>query len=224
MKSKKSNALSKQNLTLEVIEPLTANQRKVWDANENILMCGTAGSGKTFLACYIALDDIFKNEYKKLVIVRSAVPTRDMGFLPGSDKDKANVYESPYIGVFSELFNCGTAYESLKASGTVEFKTTSFVRGITISDAVIIVDEMQNLSFHELDSIITRVGQNCKIIFCGDFNQADLAKNGMKKFVEILRDMRQFDIVEFGIEDIVRSGLVKDYLIAKAKNESSFIK
>jgi phosphate starvation-inducible protein PhoH len=216
--------IEREHLNLIEVEPLTANQKKVWDSSNNLMLYGTAGSGKTFLACYIAMDDIFKKEYSKLVIVRSVVPTRDMGFLPGGEKEKAEVYEAPYAGVFTELFDCGTAYLQLKQKGYVEFKTTSFIRGTTISDAVIIVDEIQNLSFHELDSIITRVGNNCKIIFCGDFNQADLAKNGMKKFLDILKSMPEFDLIEFGIQDIVRSGLVKNYLIAKEHYESGTIK
>ena len=218
--SNKRAPLQKDHFTLELIEPLTANQRKVWDSTNNLVLSGSAGSGKTFLACYLGLDDIFKKEYSKLVIVRSAVSTRDIGYLPGDEKEKLEIFESPYFGVFTELLNRGDAYSILKTKGVVEFKSTSYIRGTTISDAVIIVDEIQNLSDHELDSIITRVGDNCRIIFCGDFRQSDLGKNGMKKFMDILRTMEEFDMIEFTTDDIVRSGLVKNYLIAKEKYES----
>lgn len=211
----------KDHFNLEVIEPLTPNQRKVWESDKHLVLSGSAGSGKTFLACYLALDDIFKKEYRRLVIVRSAVSTRDIGFLPGSEKEKVEVYESPYIGVFTELLSRGDSYSILKAKGIVEFKPTSYIRGTTISDAVIIVDEIQNLTFHELDSILTRVGDNCRIIFCGDFKQSDLGRNGMKQFMEILDSMGEFDLIEFTTDDIVRSGLVKNYLIAKEKYEDA---
>lgn len=211
----------KDHFNLEVIEPLTSNQRKVWESDKHLVLSGSAGSGKTFLACYLALDDIFKKEYRRLVIVRSAVSTRDIGFLPGTEKEKVEVYESPYIGVFTELLGRGDSYSILKLKGIVEFKPTSYIRGTTISDSVIIVDEIQNLTFHELDSILTRVGDNCRIIFCGDFKQSDLGKNGMKQFMEILDSMGEFDLIEFTTDDIVRSGLVKNYLIAKEKYEDA---
>lgn len=212
----KKATIQKDHFTLEIIEPLTPNQKKVWDSNNNLVMSGSAGAGKTFLACYLALDDIFKKEFSKIVIVRSAVSTRDIGFLPGNEKEKVEIYESAYIDIFTELLGRGDAYSILKAKGRVEFKPTSFIRGITIRDSVIIVDEIQNLTEHELDSIITRVGDNCRIIFCGDFRQSDLGKNGMKNFMNILRNMSEdFDMIEFTTDDIVRSGLVKRYLIAK---------
>ena len=147
--------------------------------------------------------------------MRSAVPTRDIGFLPGNEKEKSAIYEEPYKDICIELFQRGDAYEILKTKGLVNFMTTSFIRGITLRDAVIIVDECQNMSFHELDSIITRVGENCRIIFCGDFRQSDLNKNGLKDFVRIIKAMDQFDLVDFEIKDIVRSGFVKDYITAK---------
>ena len=211
--------VQKDHFTLETIEPLTPNQKKVWQSDKNLVLSGSAGSGKTFLACYLALDDMFKKEFSKIVIVRSTVSTRDIGFLPGNEKEKVEVYEAPYIGVFTELLSRGDAYSILKFKGRVEFKPTSFIRGTTITDAVIIVDEIQNLSFHELDSVLTRVGDNCRIIFCGDFKQSDLGRNGMKDFMNILSSMEEFDMIEFTTDDIVRSGLVKNYLIAKEKYE-----
>jgi phosphate starvation-inducible protein PhoH len=200
---------------------MTLNQVKVFESDSHLVLHGQAGTGKTFLSLYLALDDIFKKEFSKLIIIRSAVSTRDIGFLPGNDKEKSEVYEAPYRDIFSELLDRGDSYNTLKLKGLVEFKLTSFVRGTTIRDSVIVVDECQNMTLHELDSIITRVGDNCRIIFCGDFRQSDLRVNGLKDFFTILKSMDDFDFVEFTLDDIVRSGLVKEYLKAKGKYESS---
>jgi phosphate starvation-inducible protein PhoH len=158
-------------------------------------------------------------DMNKVVLIRSVVPTRDMGFLPGSVKDKAKVYEAPYQSICNELFGRGDAYEILKGKNTVEFQTTSFVRGITFNNCIVIVDEMQNMTYQELDSVITRIGDNCKIIFCGDFKQTDLLKdsekNGLLNFMKVLKKMNMFSHIEFTREDIVRSKLVKSYIIAK---------
>jgi len=202
-------------LTLHEIEPLTRNQVKAFESKKNLILHGLAGTGKTFISSYLAYDDMSKGIYDKLVIIRSAVPTRDMGFLPGTEKEKASVYEEPYKDIANELFQRGDAYGIMKQKNLVEFMTTSFIRGITLRDAVIIIDECQNMSFHELDSIITRMGENCRVIFCGDFRQADLKQNGMKDFMQILKRMELFDFIDFQVEDIVRSDFVKSYIIAK---------
>jgi len=202
-------------LTLHEIEPLTRNQVKAFESKKNLILHGLAGTGKTFISSYLAYDDMSKGIYDKLVIIRSAVPTRDMGFLPGTEKEKASVYEEPYKDIANELFQRGDAYGIMKQKNLVEFMTTSFIRGITLRDAVIIIDECQNMSFHELDSIITRMGENCRVIFCGDFRQADLKQNGMKNFMQILKRMELFVFIDFQVEDIVRSDFVKSYIIAK---------
>ena len=215
--SKRSKTLAGSGLSLAEIEPLTKNQLEAFESDTNLILHGIAGTGKTFISCYLAFDDMVKGVYNNLVIIRSAVPTRDIGFLPGSEKEKASVYEEPYKEIALELFQRGDAYEILKTKGLVHFMTTSFVRGITLKDAVIMVDECQNMSFHELDSIITRVGTNCRVIFCGDFRQSDLKTNGLESFMEILKNMGAFDFIDFEIKDIVRSEFVKDYIIAKTE-------
>lgn len=215
MASKRSKTLAGANLDLQQIEPLTANQLKAFESNKHLVLHGVAGTGKTFISCYLAFDDMIKQEYNKLVIIRSAVSTRDIGFLPGTEKEKSSVYEEPYKDICIELFQRGDAYELLKAKGLVHFMTTSFIRGVTLRNAVILIDECQNMSFHELDSIITRVGEGCRVIFCGDFRQADLQKNGLKDFIRVLKAMDSFDLVDFEIKDIVRSNFVKEYIIAK---------
>jgi phosphate starvation-inducible PhoH-like protein len=215
--AKKSRTLAGSNLGLQEIEPLTQNQVLAFESEKHLVLHGVAGTGKTFLSCYFAFDDVSKGYYEKVVFIRSAVPTRDIGFLPGTEKEKASVYEEPYKDIAVELFRRGDAYDMLKQKGIVHFMTTSFVRGVTLRNAVIIVDECQNMSFHELDSIITRVGEGCRIIFCGDFRQADLAKNGMQNFLKVLTDMDEFDMIDFQVKDIVRSDFVKKYITSKMK-------
>ena len=215
MANRKNKTLNSSGLTLHDIEPLTRNQVLAFESEKNMVLHGVAGTGKTFISCYLAFDDMIKNLYKQLIIIRSAVPTRDIGFLPGSEKEKASVYEEPYKDIAVELFQRGDAYEILKTKALVHFMTTSYLRGVTLKDAIIIVDECQNMSFHELDSIVTRVGENCRIIFCGDFRQADLQKNGLQEFIRILKAMDQFDLIDFEIKDIVRSNFVRDYITAK---------
>lgn len=223
---KRSKTLAGANLDLQQIDPLTQNQLKAFESEKNLVLHGVAGTGKTFISCYLAFDDMAKQEYQKLVIIRSAVSTRDIGFLPGNEKEKAHVYEEPYKDICIELFQRGDAYEILKTKGLVHFMTTSFVRGVTLRNATILIDECQNMTFHELDSIITRVGQGCRVIFCGDFRQSDLRTNGLKDFIRILKAMDNFDLVDFEIQDIVRSNFVKSYITAKTelglwKNETT---
>ena len=213
--AKRRKTLAGANLELQEIEPLTANQITAFESTKNLMLHGVAGTGKTFISSYLAFDDMAKGEYEKLVIIRSAVPTRDIGFLPGSEKEKASVYEEPYKDICIELFQRGDAYEILKTKGLVHFMTTSFILGVTLRNPVILIDECQNMSFHELDSIITRMGQGCRVIFCGDFRQADLQKNGLKDFVRVLKAMNAFDFIDFEIKDIVRSDFVKQYITAK---------
>lgn len=214
----------KINLNIKKIEPLTSNQKIVFDSyakNKNLMLEGIAGTGKSFISIYLALNQLLaeNSSYKRLVIVRSVVPTRDMGFLPGNSKEKAKVYELPYYEICSELFGRGDAYELLKNKGMIEFISTSFIRGVTLNDSIVVVDEIANLTLHELDSVITRVGKNCKIIFCGDYRQSDFIKDqdkrGLLQFIEIIKKIKSFSFVEFTEADIVRSALVKEYIIQK---------
>ena len=207
------------NLRLQNIEPLTVNQTRAFSSSNNLVLHGLAGTGKTFISSYLAYYQIEQGHLNNLVLIRSAVPTRDIGFLPGTDKEKSAVYEEPYKDIATELFDRGDAYEIMKQKGLVQFMTTSFIRGITLRNSCIIVDECQNMSFHELDSIITRVGENCRIIFCGDFRQSDLKRNELLGWLKMLERMKEFDFIEFGVDDIVRSDFVKKYIIAKMEVE-----
>jgi len=222
--ARQANIPEPRGLYLKHIDPLTDNQSKTFEAfsrEKNLLLHGSAGTGKSFISLYLALMEVMEGhgDLNKVVILRSVVPTRDMGFLPGSAKDKAKVYEAPYSSICNELFGRGDAYELLKTKAVVDFQTTSFIRGTTFNDCIVIVDEMQNMTYQELDSVITRIGENCKIIFCGDFRQTDLVRDaereGLLTFMKILRRMNMFENIEFTKEDIVRSKLVKSYIIAK---------
>lgn len=210
---------------LKKFNPKTLAQEEVWNLFEegkNIFMHGSAGTGKTFISLYLALRELNAEEsFNKITIVRSAVPTRDVGFLPGNLKEKARIFEQPYEAICTELYGRGDAYSILQSKGEIEFVTTSFIRGINLRDTIIIVDEAQNMTFHELDSVITRCGSNCRIIFCGDYKQNDLAdqgeQSGIVRFSNIIKQMKAFEFVEFYNEDIVRSKMVKEYLIVKNK-------
>ena len=190
---KKQKTLGGSGLSLWETEPLTQNQILAFESDKHLVLHGVAGTGKTFISCYLAFDDMIKGLYDRLIIIRSAVPTRDMGFLPGSEKEKSAVYEEPYKNIAIELFDRGDAYDILKTKGLVHFMTTSFIRGVTLKDSVILIDECQNMTFHELDSIITRVGRDCRIIFSGDFKQTDIKNNGIRPFLKILKMMGSFD-------------------------------
>ena len=212
------------------VEPITDNQKRFfdeWDAGKMIYAYGVAGTGKTFIALYKALKDVLgeTTPYEKIYIVRSLVATREIGFLPGDHEDKSSLYQIPYKNMVQAMFEMpddnsyDMLYDNLKAQETISFWSTSFIRGTTLDNAIVIIDECQNLNFHELDSIITRVGQDSKIIFCGDAAQTDLLKNnertGILDFQRIIQNMDEFSLVEFGIDDIVRSGLVRSYLVSK---------
>lgn len=213
------------------VTPLTDNQKIFFDEyakGKNVFAYGAAGTGKTFVGLYLALKDVLdeKTPYDKVYIVRSLVATREIGFLPGDHEDKSSLYQIPYKNMVKYMFEMSSdadfemLYGNLKSQETISFWSTSFIRGTTLDNAVVLVDEMQNLNFHELDSIITRIGENSKIIFCGDATQSDLTKtnerNGILDFMKIINNMTyDFSTVEFGVDDIVRSGLVKNYIVTK---------
>jgi predicted ribonuclease YlaK len=230
MASKKNKEINHSNLV--TIKSITDNQKVVfdsWKKDKNQFLFGAAGTGKTFISLYLALRDVLdlKKSYDKVVLVRSLIPTREIGFLPGDEEDKAALYQIPYQNMVQFMFEMqneqqfNNLYDKLKGQGTLYFLSTSFLRGLTFDNTIIIVDECQNMNFHELDTIITRVGQDSKIVFCGDFDQTDLVRqnerNGLHDFLRILTEMEEFNCTEFTIGDIVRSGFVRSYLINKIK-------
>jgi phosphate starvation-inducible protein PhoH len=202
---------------------LTYNQQLTFESyqdGQHLLLVGTAGTGKSFLSIYLGMKDIMEHKsHDKMIIIRSVVPTRDMGFLPGTNSEKSKVYEAPYYSIFSELFGRADAYEYLKQKKIVEFMTTSFVRGITLNNAVIIIDELQNMTWQEASSIFTRIGKNCKVIFVGDTRQNDLVMkrhqaemSGAENLINVCSRMEEFDVIRFTRDDIVRSSLVKSFI------------
>jgi phosphate starvation-inducible protein PhoH len=215
---------------LKRIEPKTPAQVMAFNAyrDRNLVMLGSAGTGKTFIGMYLAMKEVLSREsgYTKLTVVRSAVPVRDLGFMPGTKEEKEAVYEMPYHSIFKEIFHQiqgNGLVEKLKDQHLYEFISTSYIRGITMHDTIILVDECENMTYQELSSIITRMGDNCKIMFCGDFRQSDLQKkadkDGLVKFLAILRKIYDFSFVEFNREDIVRSSIVKQFIIAEEQYE-----
>jgi len=227
---KKKKEISSSNLIK--VKTITEGQKTVfetWKQGKNQFLFGCAGTGKTFVSLYLALQDVMnlQTKYDKVILVRSLIPTREIGFLPGDEEDKAALYQVPYQNMVKFMFeqpneqSFNMLYDKLKNQGSLYFLSTSFLRGLTFDNSIIIVDECQNLNFHELDTITTRVGQDSKIIYCGDFSQTDLLKqnerNGLHDFLRILEEMQEFNCVEFNIGDIVRSGFVRNYLIQKTK-------
>lgn len=218
----KDNSINTTNFKVD-FKPKTDTQAaacRAWDDGHHLLMHGYAGTGKTYVGMALALEEVLKNHYKKLVVVRSAVPTRDIGFLPGTAKQKMEVYEQPYKQIASSLFHRGDAYEILSNKFMLEFVPTSFVRGTTLDNCIVLVDEINNMTFHEIDSVITRLGDNTRCILCGDYRQSDLANtrelSGISQFMSVINNMNSFVKMEFKTGDIVRSPLVKEYIITKA--------
>lgn len=216
-------------LRLRHIKPKTKNQSRFFEAYErgdHIFLHGFAGTGKTFLSLYAALRDVLETpRYDQILLVRSAVPTRDIGHMPGNAKDKVKMYEQPYEWIVNDLTQHPNGYQVMKQRKQIDFISTSFVRGLTLENTIVIVDEASNCSFHELDSLITRMGPNSKLIFCGDFTQTDLLREndhrGFKSFMEIIKAMAGVSFIEFEVEDIVRSEFVKSYILAKHAHQST---
>jgi len=213
---------------LKTFDPLTENQQKFFTAYKQgdyfIALHGVAGTGKTFCAMYKALEEVLdkNNPFKKIIVVRSAVQSREVGHLPGDISEKMEIYQQPYRQICETLFGRKDAWDRLEEQNFVEFISTSFIRGMSFDDAIIIVDEMQNMTFEEIDTVMTRVGYRSKIIWCGDYRQTDLNKkkndvSGILKFFDIAHHMKAFTRIEFTVDDIVRSSLVKDYILAKLR-------
>ena len=216
---------------LLTINPIGENQQKVFDAwakEKNVFLTGSAGTGKTFILLHLAFKAVLDKgqPFDKVVLVRSLLPSRDIGFLPGTLEEKSDLYQDPYRILIRYLFEMPSEqghqilYSKLIEQGSLEFYSTSFLRGQTFDRSIIIVDEASNMIFQELDTIMTRVGQDSMICFAGDMAQSDLRKhngdkNGYHNFQVILEEMEEFEVIEFGIGDIIRSGLVRSYLIAK---------
>ena len=218
----KQAPVKREAFTLNRIAPKTNAQRAMIESYQdgmNVVAYGSAGTGKSFIACYLALKDLLEKEKDRIIIVRSAVPTRDQGFLPGTLEEKSSVYQAPYANIINEICQNGTAWEILRKKDQVQFMTTSYIRGITLDNAVIIVDEFQNTNQQELYSVLTRVGENTQVILCGDTKQNDL--NGKREasafgwLMKVSERMPEwFELVKFGSDDIIRSEFVRELIKA----------
>jgi phosphate starvation-inducible protein PhoH len=219
----KKHQHSQSKMQLQTVKPLNASQEDVFHSfinGKHLLLHGAAGTGKTFISLFLALKELeHDRNLNKVIIVRSVVPSRDIGYLPGSIKEKSRIYEEPYYDICTALYERGDAYDVLSSKNMIEFTTTSFLRGLTFENAIVIVDEIQNMAYSELATLVTRVGENCRIVFCGDFRQTDLTRRGEREglmhFMEILKSMKDFAFVEFGVHDIVRSKFVKSFIMAE---------
>jgi predicted ribonuclease YlaK len=229
-----TNALKIRIDDLKTFQPLTDNQKKFFDAYKQgdyfVALHGVAGTGKTFCAMYKALEEVLdkSNPFNKIIVVRSAVQSREIGHLPGDVNEKMEIFQQPYQQICDTLFGRKDAYQRLTEQGHIEFISTSFIRGMSFDDAIIIVDEMQNLTFEEIDTVMTRVGYRSKILWCGDYRQTDLNKrkndmSGILKFFDIAMHMSSFTKIEFTADDIVRSSLVREYILAKLQVEDNII-
>lgn len=206
------------------VSPKTENQKELFHSffnDRHILLHGCAGTGKSYCALYLALRELFDGRCDKVIILRSAVPTRDIGFLPGNLDEKISMYEEPYESIVDDLLHRKGAYAELKKDEVIEFKCTSFLRGVTWTNALIIVDEIQNCTWHEICSMITRVGEGSRLMMLGDRDQNDLSQmrkaemSGLDNAIRVCHNMDRFDVIEFGIEDILRSDMVKEFLAVK---------
>lgn len=228
-KETKGEATASPTYKLKAVKPITINQNKVfkeWARGNNLLINGCAGTGKSFLGCYLGLNEVDMKAQSQLVIVRSQVPSRNPGFLPGNELEKAAVYETPYRAIVDDLHNKVGAYNRLKDTKIIEFETTSFLRGVTIDHSILLVDEVQNMTFEEIDTVATRVGENTRVIFCGDSGyQQDLKKetSGMRRLLDVVERMPDFSTVTMTPDDIVRSGFVKDWIIARGSECESLL-
>ncbi len=221
-KPRLKNKLQQNHLELIEAKPLTITQERVFQDykhGEHLVLSGFAGTGKSFISVYLALNSVANGEYDKLVIVRAAQPVRDQGFLPGSSEEKSAVYELPYENICTDLYNRGDAYTLLKQKDIIEFLSTSYIRGITLDNCVLFIDEAASLNEHEINSILTRVGENCRVIFSGDYRQSDLTKTsdkqGFVKALNRLKKMQDVSFIEFQIEDIIRSSFVKSWILSE---------
>ena len=225
---KETDYLLNTKFGMKQISPMTDNQERLFESyqqGKNILAIGSAGTGKTYISLYLALKDVMeKNQYKKIIVIRSSVQSREQGHMPGDAKEKLSHFEAPYIDIVNDLFARGDAYQIMKQKNMIEFMSTSFIRGLTFDNSLILVDECQNMRWDEIRTIMTRVGEGSRIILCGDTKQDDLAcsKNrldvsGLRQFKRVIDKMgpKCFDTVEFTVDDIVRSGLVKEFIMAE---------
>ncbi len=223
-KAKKAAAANRvsspSSMQLKEVQPRTENQARVfneWLDGYHLFLSGSAGTGKTFLALALGLQAVESRQFRKVIVIRSAVPARSLGFLPGGLEEKSEIFEEPLVSLCNTLYGRDDAYEVLRDRGIVDFQTTSYLRGVNLDNAVVVFDEVQNATKAEIDTVMTRLGENCRMILCGDGKQSDLHTHEMKFLTAVTQAMGCFRNIQFTTDDIVRSGFVKKYLVAKEK-------
>jgi phosphate starvation-inducible PhoH-like protein len=232
-KRKKNNETLDQSFRLKKIAPMTDAQSDCFDSyyeDYNLFLYGCAGTGKTYLSLFLALKEVLNpnSPYRKVYIIRSAVPSRDMGYMPGRLQEKMAVYESPYIAMLNDLFQRGDAYQVAIQKGVFEVISTSFLRGSTFENCILIIDEIQNMNYKEARTVITRCGNNCRVIVCGDTEQDDLYKSkydtsGMERFMSVISKIKEFEMIKFLPEDIVRGNICKSFILAEIASPAYFV-
>lgn len=208
-------------LELNLHHPLTENQKRVLKSRkDHLLVQGPAGTAKTYSVLARGLVKVSAGDVDQIIIIRSPVEIRKIGHLPGDADEKMDPYAAPYIGLLAEI-SPKMNYRALVSKRLLCFTPTTFLRGTTFHNSFVIVDEYQNLSEHELDTVMTRVGQGTQLCVVGDpAAQSDLPRHEQGEQADIIdtfASMECVDHVQFSVEDVVRSGFVKDYHIARSE-------
>ena len=179
--------------------------------SDQVIVFGPSGTGKTYLVSTYAANLYHLKTVNKIVITRPHVAVgKDIGYLPGTLEEKAAPWALPVLDVLEKQLGKGVVETALKA-GNIEVAPLALMRGRSFEDSFIICDESQNITFHELKMLLTRVGENSKLVLNGDVMQSDLKEaDGLSKVVHIVKKyMLPVPIIEFGVEDIVRSDMTK---------------
>jgi phosphate starvation-inducible PhoH-like protein len=199
------------------VKPLNYIQEQYLDAikqNDVVFGVGSAGTGKTYIAASYAAGELFHRRVNKIILTRPNIETgRGLGFLPGELDEKYAPYLEPFDNVFQRSLGKGF-YEYALKNKDIEPRPIGFMRGATFDNAIVLVDEAQNLTKTELKMLLSRVGKNCKVILSGDPDQRDISNSGLEDAIKRLEQIEGVEVVRFLEQDIVRSRMCKQIIIA----------